>query len=205
MSLCRDAFFSLAPDQHPIRLADGKLVYSEGVGIIRFQLTCGFIIIIDGVLFVPSLSVLLFSLNRFARTHHTTHSEVTDYPICKWLNHSTGAVEFTVIIGPDDLVYVDWCPVQSSESASVSMADLHARLNHLPFNLLQQLIRGKSVDGIPNHISAPDSDAFCEDCINGKLTRAPHTKSATCAPCLLFCVFSDVHGPLTVQSCHGHF
>ena len=170
MSLCRDAFFSLAPDRRPIRLADGKLVYSEGVGIIHFQLTRGFIIIIDSILFVPSLSVSLFSPNRFARTHCTTHSEVTDYPICKWLNHSTGAVEFTATIGPDDLAYVDWCPVRSSESASVSMADLHARLNHLPFNSLQQLIHGKSVDSIPDHVSAPDGDAFCEDCINGKRT-----------------------------------
>ena len=205
MSLCRDAFFSLAPDQHPIRLADGKLVYSEGVGVIRFQSTCGFVIVIDDVLFVPSLSVSLFSLNRFARTHRTTHSEVTDYPIRKWLNRSTGAVEFTATISPDDLAYVDWCPVRSSESVSVSITDLHARLNHLSFNSLQQLIRGKSVDGIPEHVSASDSDVFCEDCVNGKLTRAPHTKPATRAPRPLFRVFSDVHGPLTIRLRHGNF
>ena len=100
--------------------------------------------------------------------------------------------------GSDDLAYVDWSPVRSSESASVSITDLHARLNHLPFNSLWQLIRGKSVDGIPDHVLVSDSDVFCEDCVNGKLTRAPHTKPATRAPRPLFRVFSDVHGPLTV-------
>jgi len=34
--------------------------------------------------------------------------------------------------------------------------------------------------------------------------RAPHTKPAACMEQPLFCVFSDVHGPLPVCSQHGH-
>jgi hypothetical protein len=40
--------------------------------------------------------------------------------------------------------------------------------------------------------------------VNGKLTRAPHTKPATQAEQPLFRIFSDVHGPLPVHSRRGH-
>lgn len=205
MSRDRRIFSSLGPDRRPIRLADGKAVYSEGVGSVRFLSSCGYVVIVNDVLFVPSLSVSLFSPNRFARAQRDTYTEVTEYPTRKWVNKGTGAVEFTATIGSDDLAYLDWKPILSSESASVSVAEMHARLNHMPFNSVRQLIRAKSIEGVPDGISTSGGDDFCEDCVNGKLTRAPHTKAATRATRPLSRVFSDVHGPLTVRSRHGHF
>jgi len=151
------------------------------------------------------LSISLFLPNLFARAHHAIYSEVTNYPIRKWVNRGTGAVEFTATIGPDNLAYLDWNLILCFESASVSIADLHTWLNQLPFNSVRQLVHAKSIEGVLDHITASDASHFCKDCINGKLTWAPHSKVATWASRPLFCMFSDVHGPLTVHSCQGHF
>jgi hypothetical protein len=214
MSNNRSAFTTLRPDRRPICLADGKIVYSSGLGSVRFVSTYGYIVSIHDVLFVPSLAVNLFAANRFAEERRATHMEITDYPLRKWVNRHTRASEFTATIRGDGLAYLDWKPTRSTESvnisiagpalSNVSMAELHARLNHTPTSVIRRLILSKSVAGIPNRVLGGSSDDFCEDCVNGKLTRAPHTKPATRADRPLFRVFSDVHGPVPVQSRKGH-
>lgn len=49
-----------------------------------------------------------------------------------------------------------------------------ARLNHMPFPSVQRLIRAKSIAGIRDHVAVTvtSSEYVCEDCVNGKLTRA---------------------------------
>ena len=133
MSGDRSAFKSLTTDQHPIRLADGKVIYSRGLGTIEFLSSLSYIISIDNVLFVPSLSVNLFSTNKFAKEHRNTHSETMEYPKRKWINRHTSAVEFTGTIRANDLTYLDWRVAPQAKSANVSMEELHAHLNHLPF------------------------------------------------------------------------
>jgi len=80
MSSVRSAFLSLKSDRHPICLADGKVIYSEGLGSMRFLSNCGYIIAIHNVLFIPCLAVSLFTSNKFSREHRDMHSEVTEYP-----------------------------------------------------------------------------------------------------------------------------
>jgi len=174
MTSDHSAFSSLLPDRRPVRLADGRTIYSDGIGSIRFLSSCDFVITINDVLFVPSLASSLFSPNRFARDHRATHSEVTEYLIRKWVNRQMGAVEFTATIASNDLAYLDWKPIHSNESANVTITELHARLNHMPFPSVRQLLRNKSIAGIPSHVTISDVSDFCEDCVNGKLTRAPH-------------------------------
>ena len=91
-----------------IHLADGIIIHSRGVGMVWLLSESGYFIIIHDVLFVPLLAVNLLATNRFVREHHNTHSEVMEYPTCKWVNHGTGAVEFTATIQCDNLVYLDW-------------------------------------------------------------------------------------------------
>jgi len=47
-------------------------------------------------------------------------------------------------------------------------------------------------------------DDFCEDCVNGKLTWALHTKPTTQAEWPLIRIYSDVHGPIPIRSRQGH-
>jgi len=205
MSGDRSVFLSLMADRRPIRLADGKIIYSRGLGPVQFLSNCSYLITIDNVLFVPRLSINLFSANKFAKEHRNSHSEVTGYPKRKWINQQTGTVEFTATIHTNNLAYLDWKVAPRAESINVSMEELHARLNHLPFPAVCQLIRTQPIDGIPDWVTGthPNSN-FCEDCVNGKLTRAPHTHPATCAEVPLQRVYTDVHGPIPTQSQRGH-
>jgi hypothetical protein len=71
----------------------------------------------------------------------------------------------------------------------------------MPYGPLQHLIHNGSVDGVPDHVTnVHHVDDFCENCMAGKLTHAPHTKLATCAEELLTQVFTDVHGPVPTRS-----
>ena len=121
----RNAFTSLRPDRRAIQLADGRLIYSEGVGPIRFLSSCGYHILIENVLFIPSLAASLFASNRFAQEHRHVYTESMEYPLRRWINHQSGATEFTATMNSNDLAYLDWKPVHSIESANVSLAKLH--------------------------------------------------------------------------------
>jgi len=205
MSGQRSCFSSFKGDRRPIRLADGMIVYSESIGTVRFLSSHGFSIIIHDILYVPSLSISLFSPNKFAREHRRVYREVLEYPKRSWVNRHTGAVEFSATIRPNNLAYLDWEVDQQMESACVSLEEMHARLNHMPYQALWQLVRNGSVGGIPDDITdMQQDDSFCEDCTNGKLTRAPHSKSAVRAQEPLTRVYTDVHGPVQMHSRRGN-
>jgi len=98
MSSNHSAFSSFRPDQCPVCLADGKVIYSSGIGSIHFLSNCGYITTIQDVLLVPPLAVNLFTANKFAKEHCTTHMEIVEYPNRQWVNWHTGATEFTATI-----------------------------------------------------------------------------------------------------------
>ena len=63
-----------------------------------------------------------------------------------------------------------------------------------------------SVNGVLKQVTGtwhPNED-FCKDCVNGKLTCAPHTRHAKRAEALLQRVFTDVHSLVPTQSQRGH-
>jgi len=116
MSGNRSAFRHLTPDRRLIRLADGKVIYSQGLGSIHFLSDCGYIIRIDDILFVPDLSVNLFAMNKFTKVHQNSHSEVTDYPKWKWINRLTGAVDSV----DSRTCSGDWLPVSPGQGAGAT-------------------------------------------------------------------------------------
>ena len=185
-------------------MADGRIIYSKGIGTIRFASDCGYLIIIHDILFVPSLAASLFASNRFAHENRDTYSEAMEFPLHHWINRRSGATEFMATIREGDLAYLNWKPSPSIESANVSLTELHLRLNHMPRAAIRQLARAGSLNGLPRSIADNTEGDFCEDCVNGKLTRAPHTKPAVRAERPLYRVFSDVHGPVPTYSRRGH-
>ena len=179
MSADCSVFLSLKSEKHAIRIANRSVIYSEGIGVVRFLSSCGFYIVIHGVLFVPSLTASLFASNRFAWEHCEDYMETLEFPLRRWVNRWTGATEFTATIRSNDLAYLNWKPAPQNESANVSIAELHAHLNHLPLPAVRSLVHNNLVIGLPDRIdNNTNMDVFCEDCINGKLTRAPHTTLA---------------------------
>src|SRR5258708_8147149 len=122
-----------------------------------------------------------------------------------WGVRKTGTAEFTATIRANDLAYLDWRVAPRTESVHILMEELHTRLNHLPFSAIRRLIRTQPVEGVPDRVTDNHSDhEFCEDCVNGKLTHAPHTHPTSRADAPLQRVFTDVYGLIPVQSRRGH-
>ena len=165
MSSNRSTFRRLTPDRRPIRLGDGKVINWQGLGSTAFLSDSSVIITIADVLFVPDLSVNLFAAHKFIWAHRDSHLEVTEYPKRKWTNRQTGTVEFTAMIRTNGLAYLDWKVTPRNESVNVSMEELHAQSNHLPFSADRPLMHSRSLDGVPARVtdSRPRS-RFCEDC-----------------------------------------
>ena len=204
MSSCHSAFAELRVDQCPIHLADGMVIYSEGLSSINFHSTLGYRIILCDVLYVLSLTTSLFSLNKFAKDYCQTYRELLNYLTHKWVNRQTDTVELSVLICLNNLTYMDWRVEPLTETACVSLEELHTQFNHMPFEALQRLVKEGSLDGMPNCMSnlhTPES--FCEDCISGKLTCAPHTKPVSRTDAPLFRMYTDIHSPLPTRSRWG--
>ena len=157
MSGARSTFLSLKSDWRPICLADGKVIYSEGLGSVRFLSECGYEITLYNVLFIP---VSLCTLNKHAKKHRDTYSEITDYPSCKWIDCRMGATEFTATICPNDLAYLDWRPIQAAKSAGISIEEQHVCLNHMPHLAIWQLLQSGSVISVPDCTTDAHSSVF---------------------------------------------
>ena len=110
------------------------------------------------------------------------------------------------MIRSNNLAYLDWQPAPHVESTNVLITELHTHLNHLPLSAIKSLMHQQSVIGLLHCVDEGSMrDLFCEDCVNGKLTRVPHTTLAAHVERPLLCIFLDVHGPLPMHSHHGHY
>ena len=98
MTGSRSALFVLKSDRRPIRLADEMVIFFGGIGSIRFLSSCGYRTIVHDVFFVPLLATSLFSANKFAMEHKSTHFEVLEYPERRWINRHMNFVEFMATI-----------------------------------------------------------------------------------------------------------
>ena len=90
MSSNHSLLLSLKLDRRAIRLADGRVLYSEGLSSIRFLSSCGYYIVINNVLSVPGLASNRFAFNRFARErrndHIDDHIEILEFSLRLWVN-----------------------------------------------------------------------------------------------------------------------
>jgi hypothetical protein len=157
-----------------------KVVYSEGLRSIRFLSDCGYVITIhDSPLYsyVPCLTADLFCPPINSRSSIATLSlksqiiPVFDAPVPR-----SSPPRSEVATRPR-LSFKIWKVAPRYEPASVSIEEIHARLNHFPLPAVQRLIRDKSTDGVPDRaVGAEAHDESCGDCVDWKLSRAPHTK-----------------------------
>ena len=148
MSNDRSTFLILKSDRSAIRLADGKVIYSSGLGSTRFLSDCGYLVTIHHVLFVPLLAVDLFASNRFAKDYRDTHSETTEYPECGWINHRAAAVEFTATIQSSNLAHLNWKVAPRFESANLSITKSTCDLITCRFGRQRD-----SVNGLPVRVT----------------------------------------------------
>ena len=202
-------FIDYEPHSVPVRVANGTVVRSTGMGSVKFTPLLNGVpgrdVVFHRVLHVPALqnnllSVLYLTSKRGFRV--VIEGRAMEF-------YHKGSLLFTAT-QQQQLAYLDGFThlshTQSALSASLLPLTLdlwHRRLAHINYDSLKHLLSGQVVTGI--HIddhSAPDP--VCEPCIAGKQHRTVN-KTATRCTTPLEIVHCDLHGPMPVQSINGGF
>src|SRR6266702_3872180 len=211
MTFNRHWIRNLKPYRVQIRLADGSVVYSEGVGSVRFNP------VVNGqemrplefsnVLYVPALSTNLFSVLYLTLHHHFIVSIEKD--TIHFIRDNR--IAFQAKTGPSNAAYLlgDTIPVE--EFASLSSATTlpldwylwHRRLCHHHLAGIKKLLSGNLVTGFKLDSQA-SPDPVCEVCKVGKMHADPFPISTSRTSKLLQLVHSDVHGPVKVPTHQGY-
>ncbi|KAI5115651.1 hypothetical protein M0805_007945, partial [Coniferiporia weirii] len=127
------------------------------------------------------------------------------------LFHHSGSLLFTATVTSSYSGILDGSVVPNTEFTGLSSTCpfdytlWHHCFAHLNHSSVKKLIQSKLVDGIQLDSTATP-DPICEPCIVGKQTCADVPKSvSSCHSNLLELMYTDVHGPLPVCSCEGHY
>jgi transposase InsO family protein len=186
------------PYKVPIRLADSRIIYSEGVGTVVFRpIINGQIsrdVELSRVLHVPALQNNLLAvlyLTRFKgfTVHISSHS-------IEFTRNDTTL--FTASINSEGIGYLNGSTIDISENvqlASTLPLDLnlwHRRLGHLNYDGIKKMLRHNLVTGLTLDSSAKP-DPICEPCLAGKMHANPFPSSDSHAEELLELIHSDLH------------
>ena len=192
----------------PIKLADHRVIYSEGVGTVLFRP------IVNGkqfrdieftrVLHVPALRNNLLSVLYLTKYKgidvHISGNKMDFLDKKLWL--------FSATVNDDDIGYLDGSTVDIMENvhlASTLPLDLslwHKRLGHHNYSDIKMMVSKNLVDGLVLD-SMAKPDPICEPCLAGKMHANPFPSSEHRATEVLELIHTDVH-EIGVSS-HGGF
>ena len=182
----------------PIKLADERVIYSEGVGTVVFRPIINGRICRDvefsRVLHVPALRNNLLAvlyLTRFKGFTVQINSQSMDF-----IRNDTTL--FTASINSDGIGYLNGSTIDNSESAQLASTlplDLtlwHRRLGHLNHDSIKKMLKHNLVTGLTLD-SMAKPDPICEPCLTGKMHANPFPSSENRATELLGLIHSDLH------------
>jgi GAG-pre-integrase domain/Integrase core domain len=206
----RHWFHTYSPHVIPIRLANNSEILSAGLGSVEFQPTIdgkpGVPIIFTDVLHVPDLGSNLLSL--FHLTQRKGYKIVMESNKVQFQHRNE--VHFTATVTCHNVGYLDGYAIvlkpQAARVASTCPLDLslwHRRCSHVNFTDLEHMYKKKLVDGMVIK-SKSQPDPICEPCIMGKQHRHNIPKTASRKTAVLELVYTDLKGPLPVQSMEGY-
>jgi hypothetical protein len=188
-------FTKLRPPAIPIRVANGHVVYSKGVGSVVLEPADKSLqpVLLFRVLYVPALQNNLLSVLHLAVSHcfrieiegkemvflqngkHCFTAAIRDNTA--WLNASSPPAPKAALRG----------------EAILSCALWHCCLCHIGADHLKQAIKGKVATGLVIKSDAP-APLHCEPCIRGKHHCGPFPQRAShCATSILECFHSNLH------------
>src|SRR5579859_1426480 len=202
----RHWFCCYSPHVVPVRLADGSIIWSAGIGSVGFQPNGVGMrsVVFHDVLHVPDLGSNLLSLFHLTRAKGYTIS----IDGSKVLFHHQSELLFTGTINEHNIGRLDGETVipHSANVASTCPLDLtlwHRRCSHINFADLKHMHDKNLVTGMDLRSKTPP-DPICESCIFGKQRRHNIPKTATRRTSTLALVHTDLKGPLPVQSVEGY-
>ena len=205
----RSWFDEYQPHSVPVKVANGTVVQSAGIGSVHFTPVIDGVpargVVFHRVLHVPALQNNLLSVLYLTTKQH--FRVVIDEGVMSF--ERNGQLLFTASV-QGQLAYLDGTtslsPSHSAHSASLlplTLGLLHHRLGHINFESLKHLLSSNVVTGL--HLDDSSAlDPVCEPCIAGKQHRIVN-KTATRSTVPLAIVHCDLHGPMPVQSINGGY
>ena len=202
-------FHEYEPYSVPIRVADGTVVNSAGIGSIHFlprlQGVRGREVVFHRVLHVPQLQ------NNLLSVLYLTSKKGFRVPVEKQtMNFERDGVLLFTASQHGQLAYLDGTtlhPNSALSTTSISLLPLtldlwHCCFGHMNVNEVKRLSSSNVVCGM--RIDSPGHpDPVCEPCIAGKQHRIIN-RTATRSTVPLEIVHCDLHGPMPVTSIQGH-
>jgi len=202
-------FSSYKPHSIPIKTANGEVVYSAGIGSVRFKPsldTCpASEVVFHNVLHVPQLqSSLLSILYLSSKKNWKIIAERNSIDF--FFNDKC---YFTASVQAN-LAYLDGYVLLTPESHALNTSSLlpltlelwHRRFAHINYTDLKSMVSKGLVTGLKLD-SSTLPDPVCEPCIAGKQHRTVN-KSATRCKVPLGVVHTDLHGPMPVATPEGY-
>jgi hypothetical protein len=197
------------PFRTPIRLANDLIVYSAGIGSVRFVPVVrgkkARVVEFTRVLHVPDLRTNLLSILYLTR--HKLFTVEIDALEMRFIRDAT--LLFTAQINENNAAFLDGTTDANSESASyistlpVDISLWHRRLAHHDYNSVKAMISKQLVTGIDIK-SKQAPDPVCEPCLSGKMNANPFPPSMTRASKPLELIHTDLHGPFKVRTMSGY-
>jgi hypothetical protein len=188
------------PDSRTIGQAEkGRRLESIGIGDLSCHLGSGngipgLRLKLCNVLVIPTLSMNIVSGRKLTESGLTM---VFRADVCEVLN-SVGKKLFTC----EKINGLYWLKVRVRKDAvnlvneEIPKLELwHRRLGHLGVKMVKQMLPDCNLQKVP---------LKCSVCLEGKLTRAPFTKSETKSTRCFDLIHSDVCGPFPVDALHGY-
>jgi hypothetical protein len=185
MTFHREWIHGMKPDRRAIKLADGNIIYSAGIGfalLVSCSKMSSIVFIIKNVLFVPNLRSNLLSV--FTLTKKQGFTSTIDHEAIKFFKE--GKLAFTGTLNDNQTATLNVItkeipmPIIAYQVISEEAATIdrwHGRFCHRASDTIARAGRSNSVLGLK--ISPVTSGGRkCVPCVAGKLTRAPHTAVA---------------------------
>jgi transposase InsO family protein len=182
----------------PVKLADNRIVYSEGFGTVVFKP------VINGkpsqaVEFTRVLHVPDLRNNLLAVLYLTRHKNINVHITSKSMEFCRNdKVLFTATINEQNMGYLDGQTVDKMESVYMTSTlplDLslwHRRLGHHNYEGIKKLVNHKMVHGLVLEQKG-NPDPICEPCLAGKMHANPFSLSNNHASEPLELIHTDVH------------
>lgn len=187
----RHYFVEYRPKKIPVRVAEGTVVYSAGVGSVIFTPTNGSPFHLHNVLHVPDIERNLFSHFSFVQQQGVQYTGSSD--TLSYIRNGR-----TILSGfvKSNLGYLHGSALPTStltpHRAYVAESTWHRRLGHISKDKLKLLASTNLTNGL-NITHDDTTNTLCEPCVLGKHHRDPFPTSKSRATQRLALVHTDVH------------
>ena len=159
----KEAFINMKPDKTAVEVANGEIVYNEGIGTVGS---------IDNVYFIPGFGHNLLSVVQMNKRGYIVQF---DWPLCTLINKKTREEQEIgqFVNGLYQSTHnMETCQANTS-IRKIARHDLwHARCGHLCDKIITTAVRRGLVTGINIPLTSNKLQrGFCEGCVLAKQTR----------------------------------